>query len=134
MTGLRRFAAHGVHVPHVEVKAGLCVKPVGVSARLRAMFRFGVEGYAVRCACVLALASCNTVTNSPAPDPTMAVDETVFRCNVQPILVRQCSYNACHGNAGSPFRVYSPGKLRASPPATIDDAIAVLTDDEQHAN
>ena len=98
------------------------------------MFSHGVEGRAAWCTYVLVLAACTTVTNGPAPDPSTAVDETVFRCNVQPILVRQCSYNACHGNAGSPFRVYSPGKLRASPPANIDDAIAVLTDAEQHGN
>lgn len=98
------------------------------------MFSHGVEGRAALYACVFVLAACNTVTNSSAPDPTTSLDEAVFRCNVQPILVRQCSYNACHGNAGSPFRVYSPGKLRASPPANIDDAIAVLTEAEQHAN
>jgi len=118
----------------LDVFTEMCVKPGAVSARLRAMFRPGVEGNAVRYACVLVLAACNSVTNGPATDPTTSVDETVFRCNVQPVLVRQCSYNACHGNAGSPFRVYSPGKLRASPPANIDDAIAVLTDAEQHAN
>ena len=36
--------------------------------------------------------------------------------------------------AGAALRVYTPGKLRATKPATIDDAIAPLTDDEQHAN
>ena len=38
------------------------------------------------------------------------------------------------GNAGSPLRVYTPGKLRMHEPATIDDAIAPLTPEEHHAN
>jgi hypothetical protein len=58
----------------------------------------------------------------------------VFRCSVEPVLVRQCSYTACHGVAGSPLRVYSPGKLRAVRPADIDAAVAPLTEAEHHAN
>ena len=77
---------------------------------------------------------CTGISNGPAPDPASTLDEAVFRCNVEPILVRQCSYTACHGIAGAALRVYSPGKLRASTPADIDAAIAPLTDAEQHAN
>jgi hypothetical protein len=83
------------------------------------------------------LNGCSDVQNASAADPSKSLDETVFRCNVEPVLVRQCSYNACHGIAGvsgSALRVYSPGKLRASTPPDIDTAIAVLTDAEQHAN
>ncbi len=79
-------------------------------------------------------AGCSTVENGPAADPAKALDETVFRCNVEPILARQCSYSACHGNAGSALRVYTPGKLRATPAADIDAMIAPLTDAEHHAN
>jgi hypothetical protein len=78
--------------------------------------------------------ACTTVENADVPMPAASLDEGVFRCNVEPILARQCSYNACHGNAGSPLRVYSPGKLRAISPQTIDDANAPLTEDEHHAN
>ena len=86
---------------------------------------------------VIACGACTTVQNEPLADPAKQLDETVFRCSVEPILARQCSYNACHGIAGQPgsaLRVYSPGKLRATKPADIDAAIAPLTDDEQHAN
>ena len=62
------------------------------------------------------------------------LDKAVFRCNVEPILARQCSYTACHGVPGSALRVYSPGKLRATPAATLDDAILPLTDGEHLAN
>ncbi|HUJ59182.1 MAG TPA: hypothetical protein VLX92_11840 [Kofleriaceae bacterium] len=81
-------------------------------------------------------AACAGPQNAPEPDPAQALDESVFRCNVEPILVKQCSYNACHGIAGgeTALRVYSPGKLRATQAMTIDDLIAPLTDAEQHAN
>jgi hypothetical protein len=77
---------------------------------------------------------CSDVTNESVADPAASLDETVFRCNVEPILARQCSYNGCHGNAGAAFRVYTPGKLRASPPASLDDQIMPLTTAEEHAN
>ena len=80
------------------------------------------------------LAACTTVANEPATDPSTKLDETVFRCLVEPVLVRQCSYPACHGNAGTPLRIYSPGKLRITRPKSIDDSIAPLTDAEHHAN
>ena len=80
------------------------------------------------------LFACTTVSNEAAPNPSAKLDEAVFRCNVEPILARQCSYNACHGKADSALRVYTPGKLRANAPATIDDAIAPLTVAEEHAN
>jgi hypothetical protein len=81
-----------------------------------------------------ALAACADVTNAPGIDPSTKLDESVFRCNVQPILARQCSYLACHGQAGTALRVYTPGKLRQTTPQSLDDLIAPLTDAEQHAN
>ncbi|HEY4243220.1 MAG TPA: hypothetical protein VGM88_25585 [Kofleriaceae bacterium] len=92
------------------------------------------EATCARAVLVVALAGCSTVANAPAPDPTAALSEPVFHCRVEPILVKQCSYVACHGNAGAALRVYSPGKLRATPAATLDDQIAPLTADEDHAN
>jgi hypothetical protein len=79
-------------------------------------------------------ASCTDVVNEPAPSPDGKLSEAVFTCNVEPILVRECSYTACHGNAGFPLRVYSQGKLRAMAPKNIDEAIAALTAAEHHAN
>lgn len=83
---------------------------------------------------LVAFAACTTVDNAPAPDPAAKLDAKLFACSVEPILIRQCSYTACHGQAQSALRVYSPGKLRATKPGTIDDAIAPLTDDEHKAN
>jgi hypothetical protein len=100
------------------------------------MFRCSVGGWALAISLAVAISvpACSDEQNAPATDPSTALSETVFRCNVQPILVKQCSYNACHGIAGAAFRVYSPGKLRAMPAMNIDTEIAPLTDAEQHAN
>src|SRR3954463_6354724 len=83
---------------------------------------------------LLLVAACTTVENGSAPSPDKSLDEAVFKCSVEPVLVRQCSYTARHGIAGAALRIYSPGKLRAAPPADIDAAIAPLTAAEHHAN
>jgi hypothetical protein len=85
------------------------------------------------------ISSCGDVTNDTRTDPSTTLDEHVFRCNVEPILAKQCSYNACHGVAGAnrqgaALRVYTPGKLRATPPATLDEGIMPLTTAERHDN
>ncbi|HTJ40924.1 MAG TPA: hypothetical protein VL463_02475 [Kofleriaceae bacterium] len=85
---------------------------------------------AILCALVCA---CTDVENGPAGDPAGTLSEPIFRCSVEPVLVRECSYNGCHGQQ-SALRVYSPGKLRATPPANIDEAVAPLTEAEHHAN
>lgn len=84
------------------------------------------------CVLALAFAACADVANAPITEA--ALDETVFRCKAEPVLVAQCSYNACHGQPESALRVYALGKLRADPPA---DSIALaepLTPAEEHAN
>ncbi len=78
--------------------------------------------------------ACTTIENERATDPSTTLDETVFKCKVEPILARQCSYPACHGNAGTALRVYTPGKLRIQPPHDLDASTAPLTDPEHHAN
>jgi len=83
---------------------------------------------------VFLLFACTAVSNEAVPNPAGKLDESVFRCNVEPILAKHCSYTACHGNAGSPLRVYTPGKLRMNAPTIIDDVIAPLTPEEHHAN
>ena len=105
--------------------------------RYRAAAMFGDRGRLAVASCMLA--ACNTVDNPNVPSPAAKLDETVFKCNVEPVLARQCSYNACHGleranNVQSALRVYTPGKLRATPPANIDAMTAKLTADEEHAN
>jgi hypothetical protein len=82
----------------------------------------------------LVLGACTDLANAPAADPSKTLNETVFRCSAEPVLITQCSYNACHGKAESALRVYSLGKLR-SPPATDSlTASAPLSDAEEHAN
>jgi hypothetical protein len=83
---------------------------------------------------VVVCAACTTVTNEPAGDPTTGLSETVFKCKAEPVLVTQCSYLACHGNANSALRVYSVGKLRETTPTDSTALTAPLTDSEQHAN
>lgn len=81
-----------------------------------------------------AASACTDVENGSAADPAGTLSEPIFRCNVEPVLVRECSYNGCHGQPLAPLRVYSPGKLRAKNPANIDDAVAALSDAEHHGN
>ncbi len=78
--------------------------------------------------------ACTTVENGPPLVPLPALDEPAFRCTVEPILARDCSFLACHGISGAPLRVYSVGKLRAGASDTLDARQAVLTDAERHAN
>jgi len=92
----------------------------------------------LRLAAVLAVAApaaaCTVVENAPAPDAIANLSEPVFRCKVEPILARDCSYLACHGNAGTALRVYTPGKLRAASQPTMDNLNSGLTDAEHHGN
>jgi hypothetical protein len=81
-----------------------------------------------------AIAACTAVIEEPAPTAIPLLDEVKFRCRVEPILIRDCSYLACHGNAQFPLRVYSVGKLRAGDTSTLEARTAPLTDAERHAN
>src|SRR5581483_4696434 len=73
-------------------------------------------------ALALALAGC------PSPDPATGLgttqppdqflDYNQFVCAVEPVLIKRCSFLACHGNATHAFRVYSLGKLRIGDPTT----------------
>jgi len=82
----------------------------------------------------LAAAACAAVDNQPAPGAIAELDEASFKCAVEPTLIRDCSYTACHGNAGFPLRVYSIGKLRVGDMTTLALRTAPLTDAEHHAN
>jgi hypothetical protein len=73
-------------------------------------------------AVVVALAGCPAPDNShglvtTAP-PAQLLDYNEYVCEVQPVLIRRCSFLGCHGNAEHALRVYSPGKLR------LDDSAA----------
>lgn len=79
----------------------------------------------------------------PSPDPSQGLTQTTpealldyndYVCNVMPVLVKRCSYVACHGNELHALRVYSPGKLRLAPPTTRMARDAKLTADEVSRN
>src|ERR1700733_14991828 len=80
----------------------------------------------------------------PAPDPTtglatkqlpdQVLDYNEFVCHVQPVLIKRCSYLACHGSASHALRIYSPGKLRIGDPQTRAARSGALTSDEVEAN
>jgi hypothetical protein len=93
-----------------------------------------VRAVVLSLAAVLGVSACTTVDNGPPLDPPPALDEARFRCAVEPILARDCSFMACHGLADSPLRVYSVGKLRAGAAATLDERQVELTTAERHAN
>ena len=83
---------------------------------------------------VAASTGCAVDENAPTPTAIAALNETSFKCNVEPILVRDCSYFACHGIEGKPLRIYGIGRLRQGPAATLDERTAPLTTAERHAN
>ena len=66
--------------------------------------------------------------------PDQFLDYNGFVCNVQPTLIRRCSYLACHGEASHALRVYSVGKLRESGATAKADRDAPLTADEIELN
>jgi hypothetical protein len=79
----------------------------------------------------------------PSPDPSqglnatspdMFLDYNDYVCNVMPVLVKRCSYLACHGNIDHALRVYSPGKLRLVPATTRMGRDALITGDEVERN
>lgn len=63
------------------------------------------------------------------------LDRPMFDRCIEPILIRNCSFNACHGNEGFALRVYSVGKLRSpGTPNTEDARTQPLTTGEHDAN
>ena len=64
------------------------------------------------CAVVgLAGAGCQAGLTDDAP-LNKDLDEAYFRCNVQPILSKNCSMFACHGTPDRYFRLYARNRLR----------------------
>jgi len=87
---------------------------------------------------VVALASpqgCANPTFAEADPTALApLDEPTFRCTVEPIFLKQCSYLGCHGRQDMPFRVYAVGALRIMGGQTSAGRAQPLTDAEHHAN
>jgi hypothetical protein len=71
---------------------------------------------------VLAVVMTGVITGCPSPDsaaglgttkpPDQFLDYNEFVCGAQPVLIKRCSYLACHGDAAHAFRLFSIGKLR----------------------
>ncbi len=80
---------------------------------------------------LLALVAC-AQRDLSAPAPLGQLDEPYFRCKVQPILVARCSFLACHGDPGRPYRLFARQQLRLGVPPR-DRGIA-LTEAETRAN
>ena len=88
--------------------------------------------------CAVALVGC------PAPDnahglvttapPAQLLDYNEFVCEVQPVLIRRCSFLGCHGNSDHALRVFSPGKLRLVDSTTRAARDATLSKDEVMRN
>jgi hypothetical protein len=51
----------------------------------------------------------------PAPDAQQ------FELTVYPVLLRDCGFPACHGDAGRFFRVFGPGRTRFRPETRLFD-------------
>jgi hypothetical protein len=67
--------------------------------------------------------------------PDRFLDYNEFVCHVQPVLIKRCSYLACHGQADHAFRVYSLGKLRLGGATTRSERSTVpLSTDEVERN
>ena len=86
--------------------------------------------------CLMWLALGCSAPNLSQPDPEglAALDETAFRCAVQPILQRDCSYLGCHGREEMPLRLYGVGALRVEKGKTSAGRASPLSDAELHAN
>ncbi len=82
-----------------------------------------------------------------AVPPDSFLDYNQFVCGVMPVLIRRCSYLACHGRTdatttpdGKPsqfehaFRVFSPGKLRLMDDGVRNDRDDILSSDEVNLN
>jgi hypothetical protein len=87
---------------------------------------------------LLVVAGCHTYDpkqgfQSVVP-PDQLLDYNQFVCNVQPLLVRRCSYLACHGNPDHALRIYSVGKLRLGATETREQRDTSLTADEIESN
>lgn len=59
--------------------------------------------------------------DNPAVAPA-ALDEPMFRCRVEPVLVERCAFPACHGAPDRPFRLFGPSRARLDPAAQAHDA------------
>jgi hypothetical protein len=85
----------------------------------------------IACSLLAILAACRGDLSTPKP--LEALDEPYFRCRVQPILTKDCSMFACHGDGRRYLRLYARDRLRLGL-AGEDQRNAMMTADERAAN
>ena len=64
--------------------------------------------------------------------PLPALDEAFFRCNVQPVLTKNCGALVCHGDGRRFFRIFGRNRLRLG--GTEAERNAPLRDEERRSN
>lgn len=77
-----------------------------------------------------ALAGCQAGLDEERPLP--ALDEAFFRCRVQPVLTKNCSALACHGDGRRYLRLFGRNRLRFG--GTEAQRNAFTRDTERAAN
>jgi hypothetical protein len=92
----------------------------------------GKLGWAMRSlVCLIVWLSLGCVQSNP-PEPPPGLDFAFFRCELQPVLVKQCATPACHGNGKRFFRLYARNRLRLGVSAL--DVNRPLREEEVRAN
>jgi hypothetical protein len=86
----------------------------------------------MRAAVSLALVAACTQDGLVELATPVALDESYFRCNVQPVLSARCGFVACHGTDERPLRIFAEQKLRLG--VEWVDYQTPLTPEEQAAN
>lgn len=70
------------------------------------------------------LAACASACASPTPELQIASpDRASFELEVYPVLLRDCSFHACHGSSDRFFQVFGPGRERVLPGALALDPV-----------
>ncbi len=77
---------------------------------------------------ILALALLASCMEAPEPKALPDLDPHFFRCRVEPVIAARCGFQACHGTATRPYRVYAPARLR------LDSRRGGLSEGEHAAN
>lgn len=83
----------------------------------------------------LAMFACAIGCEPPSQDPAAAKRNfAMFRDEVYPVLLRDCGFAACHGDANRFFRVWGPGRERLPGAMTTPDPFDLPTVDEWSAS
>ncbi len=69
--------------------------------------------------CLVATSGC---LDPDDPLPVVERDREAFRCDVYPVLLRDCGFPACHGTEDRFFQVFGPGRTRLDGVGIFGDA------------